>query len=166
LLGLAYFVPVLLHGFYDFPILTLKQLLRGGARPPLPIGGGLVCAGVFFVLVVVISAFVVVRSARREQVVRGEPKPMPPRGPTPETTASKAVGVALLAFGAIASTIGGSVVLMFMLMAVKDGAVADAKGAISGSVLFGALPLIVGLFAYRTAIRILNRRPATPLATT
>jgi protease PrsW len=165
LLALAYFVPVILHGLYDFPLLTAGAIAGRATRPHPIFAILLMLVACLFLAITLAVTVVVVRRARREQAARGAPVPLPLAPPKVATTASRVGGCALALVGGIGASIGGmfvlAVLLMFTLGRREEGSLVPMLTALF---LFGALPLLTGFATFMLAIRLLNRPRARPLA--
>jgi RsiW-degrading membrane proteinase PrsW (M82 family) len=159
LLALAFLVPVLIHGLYDFPLLSMGGFATRPSRPPGSVALFLLCVSTIFLLVCVAGMFVVVRRARREQAERGPPLPLPPRPPKLASAASVAGGFALLVPGGLVASAGG-LALFGLPLALVSGSAPPEGGAATVAVmlaLFGALPIAIGCTLFAFGIRLLNR---------
>ncbi|MGE0788110.1 MAG: PrsW family glutamic-type intramembrane protease [Sandaracinaceae bacterium] len=157
LLARAWIVPVLIHGVYDAPLLTLKGLVAAG-DPPLFLAAPLACLGIVVVVIVFVATIVIVRRARRRQAERGPPVPLPPRDPMTASTGTRVGGFALLGFAGLSATVGGTFFLAVAIVLATEGTLpTSAPGAMIGAfVLFGIAPLAVGLGLFGLAIKLLN----------
>lgn len=166
----AFLFPMLLHGLYDWPILTLAAASTEGRQPPAPIVFLYVLTALVLVGIIVIWAIRIGLRARREQEERGIPMPQlapvpaPPEpatilpGPKPESVRSIAGGVLLLLMGGLFASVGGFFLLGFLLLSVQGPMPAGGLGPFLLAVaLVGVLPLFLGLIFFRKGIRRLNR---------
>jgi RsiW-degrading membrane proteinase PrsW (M82 family) len=165
LLALAFVVPVLIHGLYDFPLLSMGGFATRASRPPGAVAILLLCVSLIFLLVAVAGMLVVVRRARREQAERGPPVPLPPEPPKYASAASVAGAFALIIPGGLIASAGGTV-FFGMPLALLTGeppeggwqTVAFALG------LFGVLPIAFGCTLFAFGIRLVNRPKAAVVA--
>ncbi len=169
LLARAYLIPMLLHGLYDWPILTLAALPGSAGKPPTALGVVLFLIALVLVGVIVTGTLRIVRRARREQKERGIPQDeLTMRVPVPETAkktadaGSIAGGAVLVLLGGLFASAGGLILLALILMTVRgprpDGGPVVVAIAVA---LFGVLPLLLGLVLFRGGIRVLNRPRGT-----
>ncbi|MCB9565816.1 MAG: PrsW family intramembrane metalloprotease [Myxococcales bacterium] len=161
LLLLAWLVPVLLHGFYDFPLL---------ASPAAAAASGEATAFALLILVPLIlgaaiySAVRMARGLRAIQLREGPPAPLL-AAPLPVAGAAAVAGprgsriwwLAVLLGGAMAS-VGG---LLTFAVATQwwSGSFVEHElgGVLLGTVIIGVAPLIIGALLFRVGVRRLNR---------
>ena len=166
-LALAFLVPMLVHGAYDFPLLTLKAL-NGGAT------NGEALGLIAFALVVLVfagrRAIRLARSARLAQTLDGPPSPVleiaKPSAPVsvavaaalPRSNASRAVAwIELLAGAALASV--GALMTLGAALNLRDPQ--KVASIVVGWVVVGLLPALLGIFLFRRGIHRQNRASGT-----
>jgi protease PrsW len=157
---LAFVIPTLLHALYDWPLLTVMAFAARTNRPPPVVAVMLFCVGVVFMLIIVAWMLVVVRRARRDQAMRGPPVPLPPEPPVPPKPASVGSslgGAALLFVGGAIATLGGTFGLALLMAAAAGDAPESGASIAIGVVVFGLLPLAIGLGMFWLGIRLLGR---------
>ena len=150
----GYGIAVLLHGVYDFPLMTMNAL---EGEPEL-----LLAAATLVVLLISWSwAVRLSRGLRREQLAHMVTRVAPDGSAvmTAPTVRSRVIPVMQIAVGVISASMGGMVVfgllLSFFLGIV---AVDDTTDVVSGGVLIGVLPLVAGGLFFRYGVRGLNNR--------
>jgi protease PrsW len=153
----GYAAVMLLHGLYDFPLMTLMAVEKASS------GGLLALITVVVLLVGWRWALRLVRRLRKEQLtlqaaVAGAGTAAPPYVP------SVSVGVRI---GAIVQTVvgllfasGGGTVTLGLMLAAAIGAVAEehATSVLVGGAVIGVFPLIGGLFLFIKGVQKLNGR--------
>lgn len=149
LLALAYFVPMMLHGLYDWPLLAMKGLGEG-IEPTIALA--LAGAGIFMLAVVIAWARVSVKQARIAQ--RPELA-----NPPVATTGSRVTGVLALLTGLLLASVGG-LMCLGLLVALAQARPDQTTNLIIGGAVIGVLPLALGLGAFAFGIKLLNRRSA------
>lgn len=163
---LGYLVPVVFHGLYDAPLLTLQEIVEGlgGADPSgdqATLMFGLMAASCVVLLVQLVAAVVLVQRARKEQqtaaVAAGQAVLQPARERSP------VLGwLGVLTGGGLASVGGlfllGALAVLVLQPPMDPGT--DPMAAVGGFVILGAPPLLVGLLAFGLGVRSLNRRGA------
>ncbi|MDP3278075.1 MAG: PrsW family glutamic-type intramembrane protease [Deltaproteobacteria bacterium] len=161
LLLLAYVVPVILHGLYDFPLLALKPVREGEPVNPLAA----------WLLPITLGTFVfewiwtvrIVRRLRTAQRAISNPSAIAPqREPSahltaPPTAQQPVVGAILVAVGVIASSLGGLSTLFWVLALVTHTTLSFVEW-LTVMCLFGVLPLGLGLVSFFAGVRRLNGR--------
>ncbi|MBL8685206.1 MAG: PrsW family intramembrane metalloprotease [Myxococcales bacterium] len=199
LLALAYFVPFVLHGLYDWPLLAAKSGAELATR-----GGAEASNAVLVLLPVTFATFIfewvwtvrIIRRLRGEQLAwaqhsqgappPSQPVPAAPMAPMaqvypqpsyanpyavapqwgaypaqPQTNASPVLGVLSILAGVALASVGGMVTLGLILFAVSPqpaDTLSSAGGMFIALVLFGALPLALGIAAFVFGIKKLNGR--------
>ena len=158
LFGLALLVPILLHGMYDFPILTLSHFEQVAPKTELP---------VIMVLMVLVSLFTLifegrlalrlVRRLRVEQDANPGSGALVAAPPAPVRRTFSLLGWVQVVSG---GTLVTGVALLMVLLVI--GAVAtddrkDVKIVMLVGVMISVLPLLLGLWLFRAGIRHLNR---------
>jgi len=158
---LAFFVPTLLHGLYDGPLLSLARMTGEGELPPGQEALVFALIGGALVILVVSWAWTrrLVRRLRQEQLAAAAPAPAapevePPPAPGPARSSSMLAWVLLLIGGALAS--GGGLILLGLCLAALQGEVnpEEVNELIVGGALLGVAPLAVGLVMFRGGIRL------------
>jgi len=164
LLWQAWFWPTLIHGLYDFPLLTLRQLSN-----PAP-AGALVLVGMTIATLLVGWGWTVrlVRRLRREQVAgvaaaavaQGEPaardaaiRAALAEDERPSTLAA----VALLLGGGLLASLGGMFLLGVLLGLLAGVQPEDLSALLIGGVVIGLLPLLAGFALFFLGLRRLVR---------
>lgn len=182
---LAYLVPMILHGLYDYPVLTLRELSERGlpndaALPVLPLT-------LLALLTLWIWAIRGLRRARADQDrghaarLAGGPALAPAPAAAPFAPVSVAApvrpyaapahgpgwvgGTILLALGLLAASVGGLVTLGVVL-ALAMGKVPpwEQNQTILGVVFIGVLPLVAGFVMFALGLRSLNRSSVAVVA--
>lgn len=137
--------PVVLHGLYDWPLLTLQGFERQGVVPPAMVQGGLVLATL---AVLVLEGRVALRLARafrdEQRAALGLPAPVPARR-GPAAWARLVTGAGLATFGAL--------VLLGAAVSLSEGTMAADGGTAGAAGLFGALPVVLGVRWFRHGLR-------------
>jgi protease PrsW len=164
---LAYFVPMVLHGLYDFPILTLKHLSDRSwptdmAVPFLPIS-------LLAFIILWVWAIRGLRRARADQE-RGlalSRVSLPPSAPRtsviPAHGRGWVGGTVLLVIGLLFAS-GGGLIVFGMAYALATGSVVphERASAVIGGVIIGVLPLLLGVLMFVLGLRRLNRSEHQP----
>jgi RsiW-degrading membrane proteinase PrsW (M82 family) len=191
LLALGYFVPFLLHGLYDWPLLASKSAAEAASA-----GNGDPSNMVLWLLPVTFAAFIfewvwtvrIIRRLRREQLAsagaqaalapagyppapQAQPYPQPTYGnpysvapqwgayPTPPTSASPVLGIFAIILGVVIAAIGGMMTLGAAMLAIApSNAQLDGGSLFVAAVLFGLLPLGLGIASFVYGIKKLNGR--------
>lgn len=164
LIALSLVVPIVLHGLYDFPLLTLKVM---GERDIEPSGVVVVALLSLWLLSLIVEAVWALRSAgrlRREQLARhrhGAMADARARGvaPPPAAAPSKVKGWLLVVPGFVLASGGGLIALGLTLgLALGDNKPDELVPLVVALVLVGVLPLLLGALLFALGIRALNRR--------
>lgn len=150
----AWWIPVLLHGAYDFPLLTQSALAEAGRA-----GEGVWLVG-FAGLVLGGQCWWAVRLGRRlyREQARGESVAVTPESSPILSWRHRLVGWLMTGLGGLLAT-GGGFVLPMLVLAWWLGTVdpQDHGALVAGGILFGAAPLLGGLFLFARGVRLLNR---------
>jgi RsiW-degrading membrane proteinase PrsW (M82 family) len=160
---MAYLVPTVLHGLYDYPAFTTLEL-QARNRPAEP-------GGIFLALGVFVTLWVwAIRGMRRSRADQ-EAAPAVPVEPVPAAGAPglrhgrrRIGGTVLLLLGLAFATGGGLVVLgVIAAMAWEQLPSHEPVSTIVGTTILGGLVLLIGLVFFGLGIRSLNRSaPALP----
>jgi RsiW-degrading membrane proteinase PrsW (M82 family) len=153
----AWFIPVLLHGLYDTPLLSAAGVSAAGYAE---VASALLVAVPVILGVSVVTALKMARGLRASQLAAG---PLPERGvlPTPaDPPRPRGTGlwwIAVLGGGLLASA--GGLVAVAVVLAWSQGELGGyGVGMILLSIaLFGVAPLVGGLALFRLGTRRLNR---------
>lgn len=165
LMGKGFLYAVLLHGFYDTPLLTVRAMVEAhGDVPPERQAQAalLLLAGLGVLMFAMMWATRLARRARREQIERRVPPPLPVPHPL-SAPVGRGRGPLLLAAGGTLWTLGGIAALGGGLMLVfgehSFGHTADRVLMIA---LLGVLPIWIGRNLFRRGVVILNTpRPSS-----
>ncbi|GMU93525.1 MAG: hypothetical protein AMXMBFR4_25830 [Candidatus Hydrogenedentota bacterium] len=165
LMGKGFLYAVLVHGFYDAPLLTVRAMVEahGDVPPERRAQAALLILAALGVLVfAMIWAARLARSARRDQIERRVPPPVPLPLSLPEPV-GRARGPFLLALGGTLWTLGGVAAVGGGLMLVfgehSFGHTADRILMIA---FLGVLPIWIGRNLFRRGVIILNTaRPSS-----
>lgn len=162
---LAFLIPTVLHGLYDFPLLALAHMTGEGELAAGQEGLALALVGGALVMLVVSWVWTrkLTRRLRQQQLAdqaSGE-APLAPRpvGPAaPDSRSSIFAWILLLLGGALAS--GGGLILLGLALASLNGKVdpGDASEILMGGAILGVVPLALGLLMFRAGIK--RRQPA------
>lgn len=160
LLCAALAVPILLHGLYDYPIMALQsQLLAWGGE--VPSGGETLVLGLVLLTlaVFIVETVWAILAARRLRKLQGPTRRMRPTAIRHKTEGSRAGGIFLVSLGALLACGGGFFLLAALLALFLEESqnILPQIGCVS--VLFGFLPLGLGIFLFARGIRSLNRAP-------
>jgi RsiW-degrading membrane proteinase PrsW (M82 family) len=158
LLALAYFVPMMLHGLYDWPLLAQGHLVGAGDDSHnVPLFG----AGLFVLAIIVAWAFGTVLRARSTQARARVAAGSAPAPAAHASTASRIGGALLLLTGVLSAGTGGLFTLGILLM-LLTGQVAEQErtNIMLGGAIIGVLPLAFGLALFAGGLKLLNRRAA------
>ena len=152
-LVLAFVIPTLLHGLYDFPLLAAK--FAGENKLDFD--------GTILLIVPVILAFEWIWTVSLVRRLRADQLAGAPAGTVPEEASrpGRAGGWMLILLGGILSS-GGGLVTLAVLLAFAIGEV-EAEQVIPvsvGSAIIGLLPLLVGLGMFRAGLQRLNAADA------
>lgn len=169
LLARALWIPILLHGLYDTPLLAAGSFDDPAAAGCLVIA--LLPLAPAVVVVEAVWALRLVRRLRSEQLADGcPPAPeavLPP--PAPETEAAvapaseaeerrrpgKVASWLMILFGGLAACVGGLVCLGMVL--VEDPGSEELVTNVVAGLIFGLLPVLLGLLGFFRGIRRLNQ---------
>ncbi len=171
-------IPILLHGLYDFPLLTVARADENGHSD-----GPIVALLPLALIVLVVACWTSLRSVRRlraAQLLAGPPAATALAFAPAEivtgaaaqpTTATARTGGCLIAMGAIAAGLGGLVVLGVLAGVALGGTGADGTGVegiaelVLGTAILGGLPAGLGLVLFLAGVTRRNRaRPASAVA--
>ncbi|MBN2493800.1 MAG: PrsW family intramembrane metalloprotease [Deltaproteobacteria bacterium] len=158
--------PMLLHGLYDFPILTIKQMKESGLDVPGLEVAALCLAALGALIAAWIWAVRLVRRLRREQraeidaageageAPRAEaPAPARPAAHRP-SAGRRALGWTLALLGGLLASGGGLASLGIGLgLLVSEEAQAEISSTLLGGAIIGLLPLVLGLLLFRAGLR-------------
>lgn len=152
----AFFVPTLLHGLYDFPLMAAGR--AGEVLPSVPAGyTALLALPVLIVVLEWIWAVRLTRGMRNEQIFLLTPASRPPTAP------GRASSVLLTLGGAAVACLGGLVTLgllaTLLLGDLDPREAADMTGALG---LLGGAPLVGGVAVFLWGIGRLNDRGGSP----
>jgi len=151
----GYGAVMLLHGLYDFPLLTLMAVKTASS-------GGLLGLVTVFVLVIEWRwALRLVRRLRREQlalqaaVAGTEASPILP---APRASIGDRIGAIVQTLAGLLLASGGGTVTLGLLLAAAIGAVSEdhAMSVLVGGALLGVLPLVGGLVLFIKGVQRLN----------
>jgi len=155
LLVQAYAIAVVLHGIYDFPLMTMSAL--GSAGPHLPLA--------FATLAVLVIAWNwslrLTRTLRKEQLMGRIIQVVPgiPEVIDAPRAGSRVIPIVQIAFGVISSSVGGMVVLgLFLAFILGIVASEDTSDVLMGGAMIGLMPLVVGVLVFRHGVKGLNRK--------
>jgi RsiW-degrading membrane proteinase PrsW (M82 family) len=185
LLALGYFVPFVLHGLYDWPLLAMKagsEPAHAGTSDGLLLLLPITLATFVFEWVWTVRLVTRLREQQRawaQQTQGSGPfiqQPTPAQHapfatpytvapqwapPPPPSTGSPVVGALWLVLGVLFSITGGTIglaCLVTLLFGPTDGPDSASAGSlIVSGILVGGLPLAFGLFAFIRGIARLNR---------
>ena len=166
LLAIALAAPIILHGLYDFPLLTLKNM--GEREPPVSPGaaitGALIATWLVTLIVEAVWALRGASKLRREQlaVERGHQLAAAQAAgqpPPPDKAPSKVKGWLMVVVGFVFAAGGGLITLGLTLgLALADNEKEDIAPLVGVLVVLGIGPLVVGGLLFGFGIRTLNRR--------
>lgn len=150
---------VVLHGVYDWPILSISDQAEGVSSESGPTG--LLLLSLLSLALAVIWAWRLARRSRSEQM-----KTLPASAPAlaAPTQAPGRLSSALLALGGfILAGIGGMITLA-LILAFALGSVGpdEVKEVVLGGVMIGLAPLGLGLVLFGLGILRLNQAPPRP----
>jgi hypothetical protein len=151
----GYLTAVVLHGLYDFPLITMGALGSGG---PTGMLGAATC------IVLCCTWWWAVRltgGVRREQLRQASQLAFPAGTlhPAPSSQ-SRILPVVQIALGVIGASAGGMVALGLLLAFVLGIVSAeDRMDVLLGGAIIGVLPLAAGGLLFRSGVRRLNRNP-------
>ncbi len=165
--GLA--LPTLLHGLYDFPLLTLQAMANGrDRRDDNPVIG--LALVLMTILILIFEWRWVVRITRRLRAEQQRSVGVPPTGsaaseadataiPTPaaSTRRSRWRWVYTL-LGALLAT-GGGLMTLGLAVSIAQGTVQDKDLAaiVIAGIVIGVLPLSLGLYLFAMGVRRFNQ---------
>jgi len=149
------FAAIILHGLYDFPLLSLTACQAAKVESntalmltPITIGA---------LLTSVILAVRYTRRVRAEQIAQGLlPPPLPAEARAMEQR-SQGWGVVMIVAGFVMGG-GGGIMMLLLMVAFGTGAVEgqDAMAVLAGGVILGVAPLLAGLLLLVFGIKRLN----------
>lgn len=173
--ALAYLIPTLLHGLYDFPLMAVAAYTRQGER-----------AAVVFLLLIVpgvlifewVFAIRAMRRLRREQEANHPDRlaevahvahvapPIPPKEVVaalahPTTMGSKVIGVFYLLIGALLASAGGLMAIGFAVT-LAEGRGRGLATSIIAVLVAALLPLVLGVLLFRAGLRRVNSETKAP----
>jgi len=143
LLLAAWFWPMLLHGIYDAPLLSLKHL---GDNPPPTMALLAILVAVAMVVVSWVWGVRLVRRLRREQEAES-PQLVPP------DKKSVVLGLLLLLGGGGLASLGGLVLLGSLLAVVLGSSGEELAMGLLGAGMIGGLPLGLGGLLFWLGLR-------------
>jgi RsiW-degrading membrane proteinase PrsW (M82 family) len=171
LVGTGLFSAVLLHGFYDFPLMALKPdvAATGGGAPAGDAGlsGGVV--GLLVLMAVIAVAIGWTWSLRLVARARAEQRrqPLPPAAPGPAAVVAMATAPSAwrtrlawggVLLGGLVACAGGMVIALgAAALAFGEMAADEQLYAVIGIVAIGGVPFVIGLAAFGAGILALNR---------
>jgi len=160
----GYAAVMLLHGLYDFPLLTLMAVEKASS------GGLLALITVVVLLVGWRWAVRLVRRLRKEQLAvqaaaaGAEDAPSVPALPAsasrPRSSAGARIGASVQTVAGLLFASGGGTVTLGLMLAAAIGAVAEehAMSVLVGGAVIGVFPLVGGLVLFITGVQRLNGR--------
>lgn len=156
---MAYLVPTILHGLYDYPILTMLEVQARN----LPAEFGEIYLPITPVVFVTLCVWAIrsMRRARADQ--EAAPVPLPATGaPRPLRGCRRIGGTVLLLLGLVFAT-GGGLVALGVITAMVSGDLPphEPVQTIVGAAIVGGLVLLIGLVLFALGIRLLNRSSPT-----
>jgi RsiW-degrading membrane proteinase PrsW (M82 family) len=157
---MAWLVPTILHGLYDYPLLTRLELQARN----LPAELGAIYLPITPVVFVTLWVWAIrsMRRARADQ--EAAPVPLPAAGaPRPHRGSQRIGGTVLLLLGLVFAT-GGGLVVLGVITALATGHLPyEPVQIIVGAAIVGGLVLVAGLVLFALGIRSLNRpSPSVP----
>jgi RsiW-degrading membrane proteinase PrsW (M82 family) len=153
----GYGAVMLLHGLYDFPLLTLMAVEEASS-------GGLLALVTVIVLVIEWRwALRLVRRLRKEQLAlqaaAAGVETSPPRSVPPLSVGTRISAIVRTVSGLVFASGGGTVVLGLILAAVMGAVAAEhATNVLVGGLVIGVFPLLGGLVLFIRGVRSLNGR--------
>ncbi len=152
----GYVTAVVLHGLYDFPLMTMSAL--GNEGPTFLLG----CWTLAVLCCTAWWALKLTRGLRREQL-QSRAGQMPPTdqsalpGLAPRHRVAPILEIAL---GVISASLGGMIALGLVLAFILGIVSADDRmDVLLGGAIIGLLPLLTGGLLFRFGVRGLNRNP-------
>lgn len=151
----AVLIPIIFHGLYDFPLLTLGVMDETGTDIPLDIGLGLVTAAAAVLLVQGALVATQIRRLRREQRSGG---PLPAEGGPGGRNRSPGAWTAV-ACGALLAGAGGLGLLLFLVGAFGgETKLEEIPALLAGGALIFLAPFLLGLALFIFGLRRLDKR--------
>jgi protease PrsW len=161
----GYVIAVLLHGVYDFPLMTMNALENKGPNLTLAL------ATVTVLVVTWRWALRLTRGLRRDQLalrVALSTESGVPQSPaevdrslviTPPTPRVRVLSIVEIVLGVVSASLGGMVTLGLVLAFILGVVAADdATDVLIGGAMVGALPLFIGGVFFRHGVKGLNRK--------
>jgi hypothetical protein len=152
----GYVTAVVLHGLYDFPLMTMSAL--GTEGPTFLLG----CWTLVVLCWTSWWALRLTRRLRREQLqARAGQLPPTEQSAIPgRATRHRVAPILEIALGVISASLGGMIALGLALAFVLDIVSAeDRMDVLLGGAIIGLLPLLTGGLLFRFGVRGLNRKP-------
>ncbi|MBW2699768.1 MAG: PrsW family intramembrane metalloprotease [Deltaproteobacteria bacterium] len=181
-LWMALSMPMLLHGLYDFPILTIKQMQENlGTAGPVGEGLGLVGITLIVLIFTWVWAIKLTNRLRRQQdaeqkttqqqalLAAADPSLPAPLAKPPVSRPAQKTGGGFFAWcgliiGGILASLGGLVVLGLILgLAFGKNEGTEIGPLILGGGLIGVLPLGLGLWFFILGLRSVRRKSAASI---
>ncbi len=155
LLWRAYWVPMVIHGLYDFPLLGARAAAES-SQSSAQVGWLLLLVPVIL-LVAIVWSLRLSRGLRALQLVGGLDAAAAAIAPALRPGARRASPVwwLVVIFGGALIT-GGALVGLVMLAGLAEGEVGAGDAALAGGLL-GALPAGIGALLFRYGVRRLNQ---------
>jgi hypothetical protein len=146
-LRLALVIPILLHGLYDFPLISLRAMTRIPVEPT----GAMALLGWMAILVLVVEVVWALRLLRRLRAAQLRTAGVRPK-------ASLWPARLALIFGGLAAA-GGGMVLLSLLASLVLGAITPARvqAALTTLVILGIVPTTLGLSFFMWGLGKINR---------
>jgi RsiW-degrading membrane proteinase PrsW (M82 family) len=153
----GYGAVVLLHGFYNFPLLTLMAVEEASS------GGLLALVTVVVLLTGWRWALRLMRRLRKEQLAgraAAAGAEAPPLLCVPRVSVGTRIGAIVPTVVGLLCGSGGGTVILGLILAAAMGAVAEehATSVLVGGVVIGVLPFLGGLLLFIKGVRRLNGR--------
>lgn len=152
---LAYFVPMLLHGLYDAPVLALNQSAEFAAMTATEIPDAIVAALLVSLATLVVSGVWAYRAAfgmRHDQLARAPVDADGVHLPVP-VPATSWLGVVLLLLGGAFVTVGGFFALGVGYAAAGYTDKPAETAALIVAAVIAVIPVILGLVTFRAGLR-------------
>jgi RsiW-degrading membrane proteinase PrsW (M82 family) len=157
LIGTGLTLAILLHGLYDFPVLSLKNLGENKELAAASPDSVKTVLGIAMVAVLAVTVTSMLRVLRRQQVLQWAAVPPLPSELTAKARRLKVSGILGAVIGGLLTASGG-IFFLAAVLALLFGGPKEKEEAVEIGVFVGLLPGAIGAFAFAHGLKKLNER--------